>query len=170
VRIYLKISNDVEVGIDLNEQEVIDLGAGFAELFTNGDLTTSFMDMCNDLISKTKAEKEQPKEEPEPEKAQEEEDDDPDAERRDELIKDLRDLGYKVTEIDKDAKVKCTTYASDLTKYKFVKSWLKTGEIEYKEDTTCTGRLKMDYELSGSDVIALAKYLEDNEVDRGILV
>lgn len=130
-KFYIKVT-DVELGMELDMEELVTFGEAFSEA-----LTPELIDKFEALLKKANK-----KEDPEPEEDQD----------------------------DEDAKVECTTYASDMTKYKFVKSWLKTGEIKVNEDTTCTGRLRMKYELAGSDIVALAKYLEDNEVDKGILI
>lgn len=138
-KFYIKVT-DVELGMELDMEELVTFGEAFSEA-----LTPELINKFEALLTKAKAnpvKKEEPEEEPEPEEDQD----------------------------DEDAKVECTTYASDMTKYKFVKSWLKTGDIKFNEDTTCTGRLRMKYELAGSDIIALANYLEDNEVDKGILI
>lgn len=143
MKFYAKLNEDVELGVELNEEEVISLGAGFAEIFSNEDLTSSLMDTINKVVSEAKTQVVKPeKKDPEPEEDQ--------GEDEDEVV----------------GLVECYTYDHGPygdKKYALVKSWLKTGEIEYEEERVY-GDKRLYYKLTGSDLSALQKYLDDNEI------
>lgn len=153
----------------MNSEEVEALGAGFVNLFSDPEMSKAYFDMLS-KIGEAANEAAEKKKDPDPEEDEDEEEDDADyEEERDRLIRELRDLGCEVHKVDEgedDGLIECYTYdhrSYGTTKFKFVKSWLKTKNIEFKEKTVC-GDLRITYKLTGSDLAALQQYLKDNKI------
>lgn len=140
-KFYIKVT-DVELGMELDMEELVIFGEAISEV-----LTPELIDKFEALLTKAKTnpvKKEEPEEEEEPEPEEDQED-------------------------EEELKVDVTTFDSDRTKYKFVKSWLKTGGIKFSEEPSIGGK-KLCYKLSSDDIVALEQYLVDNEVDKNILI
>lgn len=137
-KFYIKVT-DVEVGVDLNMEELVTFGDAISE-----SLTPELIDKFEALLKKATNPVKEEESEEEPESEEDQED-------------------------DEELKVDVTTFDSDKVKYKFVKSWLKTGGIEFKESPSIGGK-KICYKLSSDDIVALEQYLIDNEVDKNILI
>lgn len=136
-------------------------------LFSDPELTKTYLDILSKIGEAANEAAE--KKDPDPEEEQDEDEDTDYEKERDRLIRELRDLGcevHKVDEDEDDGLIECSTYDHGLygtAKFKFVKSWLKTGNIEFKEEKTC-GDPRITYKLTGSDLAALQQYLKDNEI------
>ena len=141
-KFYIKV-NEIELGTELDMEELGLFGEAMAEIITP-DFIDRFKDMLKDALKTTNPVEDEPEEEEEPEPEKDQED-------------------------DEELKVNVTTFDSDKTKYKFVKSWLKTGGIEFEESPSIGGK-KISYKLSSDDIVALEQYLVDNEVDKNILI
>ena len=127
-KFYIKVT-DVELGMELNMDELVTFGEAFSEA-----LTPELIDKFEALLKKAKTN---------PVKKEEPEEDD-----------------------EVEGLVECNTYDHGpygKAKYSLVKSWLKTGEIEYEEETVY-GDKRLNYTLTGSDLSAMQKYLDDNEI------
>lgn len=140
-KFYTKV-NEIELGVELNMEELGLFGEVIAEIITP-DFIDKIKDMLKDTLKANPVEDE-PEEEEDPESEEDQED-------------------------EEELKVDVTTFDSDKTKYKFVKSWLKTGGIKFSEEPSIGGK-KICYKLSSDDIVALEQYLVDNEVDKNILI
>lgn len=137
-KFYIKV-NKIELGMELDMEELVTFGEAFSEA-----LTPELIDKFEALLKKANPVEDEPEEEEEPEPEEDQDD-------------------------EEELKVDVTTFDSDRTKYKFVKSWLKTGGIKFSEEPSIGGK-KICYKLSSDDIVALEQYLVDNEVDKNILI
>lgn len=158
MKIYAVV-NEVELGVSLNSEEVVELGTAFAEIFSSSDLTNSFMKSVNDIVNAAVNVAEPAEDKPEekgPVKAEDLLDEEKEA-----AIQKLKDLGCSVKEEDEDV-YECKTNSIWDDKYTLVKVWLKDHGIKYEERLNSCGRKVMYYDLCMTDLESMIDWLDDH--------